>query len=165
MRAYFRTCYWVNALLLVRAFFFRHYWARRFLAALVGLVLGLLMLGGWRGLEQRALCGLAEEFRQAHQTKDAEAMERLFCWDGVDEGTRTRLRLVIWQEQDWPIASVEARPLSLFDHRTGVGLRANLEPAASIVVTYATTDRLTSSYLVGRAGWFRYQLAVMVPAK
>lgn len=92
-------------------------------------------------------------------------MEKLFCWERVNDATRLRLRLVIAQEQDWPVGSVEVRPLSRFDHQTGGGLEANLAPAATLLVTYATPDRLTASYLVGRGGWLDYRLAVMVPSK
>jgi hypothetical protein len=31
-------------------------------------------------------------------------------------------------------------------------------------VTFATTDRLSAAYLVGRDGFFRHRLVVMLPA-
>ena len=90
-------------------------------------------------------------------------MEQLFCWDGVDAATRGRIRFVILQEYELPVASVTVRPLTTFDRQPGPGLRPNLTPAGTIEVTFATTDRLSAAYLAGRDG-FRHRLIIMLPA-
>jgi hypothetical protein len=107
---------------------------------------------------------LATELREAFARRDAAAIENLFCWEGVDAATRSRLRLVIQQEHELPVASVVVRPLLAFDRQPGPGLRPNLTPDAVIEVTFATTDRLSAAYLVGRDGLFRHRLVVMLPA-
>jgi hypothetical protein len=144
--------------------FFQHRWSRRVLAGLLGLALGLLSVAfaGW--LEHRSLRALAAELRQAYAEHDARAMEKLFCWDGVDDATRARVRLVILQEFELAVAGVAVKPLSLIDRTANPGLRPNLPAAATIEVTYDTPDHLTSAFLAGRDGWFRHRLVVMVPA-
>ncbi len=143
--------------------FLRHPWLRRFSAALVGLVLGLALVAAWGWWNTRGLRVLADELRRACEAHDAAAMEQLFCWDGVDAATRARIRFVILQEHELPVASVVVRPLTVFDRQAGPGLRPNLTPAGIIEVTFATTDRLSASYLAGRDG-FRHKLIVMLPA-
>ena len=107
---------------------------------------------------------LATELREAFGRRDAAAIENLFCWEGVDAATRSRLRLVIQQEYELPVASVVVRPLLAFDRQSGPGLRPNLPPDAVIEVTFATADRLSAAYLAGRDGFFRHRLVVMLPA-
>jgi hypothetical protein len=107
---------------------------------------------------------LATELREAFGRRDAAAIENLFCWEGVDAATRSRLRLVIQQEHELPVASVVVRPLLAFDRQPGPGLRPNLPPDAVIEVTFATADRLSAAYLAGRDGFFRHRLVVMLPA-
>ncbi len=143
--------------------FLRHPWLRRLSAALVGLLLGVALVAAWGWWNARGLRVLADDLRRAYETRDAAAMERLFCWDGVDAATRARIRFVILQEYELPVASVVVRPLTVFDRQTGPGLRPNLTPAGIVEVTFATTDRLSASYLAGRDG-FRHKLIVMLPA-
>ena len=107
---------------------------------------------------------LATELREAFARRDAAAIENLFCWEGVDAATRSRLRLVIQQEHELPVASVVVRPLSAFERQAGPGLRPNLPPDVAIEVTFATADRLSAAYLAGRDGLFRHRLVVMLPA-
>ncbi len=144
--------------------FLRHPWLRRLSAALVGLLLGVTLVAVWGWWNARGLRVLAAELRLAYETHDAAAMERLFCWDGVDATTRARIRLVILQEYELPVASVGVRPLSRLDRQPGPGLRPNLPPDATIEVAYDTSDRLSAAYLAGRDGWFRHKLVVMLPA-
>lgn len=143
--------------------FLRHPWLRRLSAAAVGLLLGFALVAGWGWWNARSLRALADDLRQAYESHDAVAMEQLFCWDGVDAATRGRIRFVILQEHELPVASVAARPLNAFDRQAAPGLRPNLTPTGTIEVTFATTDRLSAAYLAGRAG-FRHKLIVMLPA-
>jgi len=143
--------------------FLRHPWLRRLSAALVGLSLGFALVAAWGWWNARGLRVLAEDLRRAYETHDAAAMEQLFCWDGVDAATRGRIRFVILQEYELPVASVAVRPLNAFDRQVSPGLRPNLTPAGSVEVVYATSDRLSASYLAGRDG-FRHKLVVMLPA-
>ena len=143
--------------------FLRHPWLRRLSAAILGLLLGVALVAAWGSWNARGLRVLAADLRLAYETHDAAAMERLFCWDGVDATTRARIRLVILQEYELPVASVVVRPLTAFDRQTGPGLRPNLTPDGTIEVTFATSDRLSAAYLAGRDG-FRHRLIVLLPA-
>jgi len=148
----------------VRPLLLRSPWFRRVVAAVLGLLLGFLLVAVWSWWQTRTVGVLAEELRDAFARRDAAAIENLFCWEGVDAATRSRLRLVIQQEHELPVASVVVRPLLPFDRQPGPGLRPNLTPDAVIEVTFATADRLSAAYLVGRDG-FRHRLVVMLPAK
>lgn len=141
----------------------RHSWLRRLSAALVGLLLGVALVAAWGWWNARSLAALAADLRRAYETHDAKAMEDLFCWDGVDAATRARIRFVILQEYELPVASVVVRPLTSLDRQASPGLRPNLPPAATVEVAYATTDRLSAAYLAGRDG-LRHKLIVMLPA-
>ena len=147
----------------MRPLLLRSPWFRRVFAAVLGLLLGFLLVAVWSWWQTRTVGVLAEELRDAFARRDAAAIENLFCWEGVDAATRSRLRLVIQQEHELPVASVVVRPLLPFDRQPGPGLRPNLTPDAVIEVTFATADRLSAAYLVGRDG-FRHRLVVMLPA-
>jgi hypothetical protein len=148
----------------VRSLLLRTPWFRRVFAAALGLTLGFLLVVCWSWWQSHTVGVLATELREAFVRRDAAAIENLFCWEGVDAATRSRLRLVIQQEHELPVASVVVRPLLAFDRQPGPGLRPNLTPDAVIEVTFATTDRLSAAYLVGRDGFFRHRLVVMLPA-
>jgi hypothetical protein len=148
----------------VRPLLLRSPWFRRVFAAVLGLLLGFLLVAVWSWWQTRTVGVLAEELRDAFARRDAAAIENLFCWEGVDAATRSRLRLVIQQEHELPVATVVVRPLLPFDRQPGPGLRPNLTPDAVIEVTFATADRLSAAYLVGRDGLFRHRLVVMLPA-
>jgi hypothetical protein len=148
----------------VRPLLLRSPWFRRVFAAVLGLLLGFLLVAVWSWWQTRTVGVLAEELRDAFARHDAAAIENLFCWEGVDAATRSRLRLVIQQEHELPVATVVVRPLLPFDRQPGPGLRPNLTPDAVIEVTFATADRLSAAYLVGRDGLFRHRLVVMLPA-
>ena len=148
----------------MRPLLLRSPWFRRVFAATLGLLLGFLLVAVWSWWQTRTVGVLAEELRSAFARRDASAIENLFCWEGVDAATRSRLRLVIQQEYELPVASVVVRPLPAFDRQPGPGLRPNLTPDAVIEVTFATSDRLSAAYLVGRDGLFRHRLVVMLPA-
>lgn len=149
----------------MRLLLLRSPWARRVLAALLGLLLGFLLVAVWTGWRAHTAGVLAADLRDAFARRDAAAIENLFCWEGVDAATRSRLRLVIQQEHELPVASVVVRPLNAFERQPGPGLRPNLPPDAVIEVTFATADRLSAAYLAGRDGLFRHRLVVMLPAK
>lgn len=145
--------------------FLRQPWFRRSLAAVAGLLLGLVLVALWEAWLVRSRTALVAELRQAYAKQDAAAIEGLFCWEGVDDATRTRLRMVIRQEHELPIAHVSLRPLRSLDVPPSATLRPNLPPDAVLEVTYATADRLSAAYLIGRDGWSRHRLVVMLPAK
>ena len=138
-------------------------WLRRLSSALLGLLLGLLFLAGWSWWNRASLEELARDLQKAYDTRDINAMEALFCWEGVDDRTRGRIRLAILQEFELPVESVVIRPLLSTDGRDGPGLRPNLTPAATVVVTYATPDHLSSAWLAGRQGLSGHRLIVMLP--
>lgn len=138
-------------------------WFRRVAAAAAGLLLGAGLVFAWGWWNARGLRALADELRAAYEAHDAAAMESLFCWDGVDAATRARIRFVILQEHELPVASVVVRPLTAFDRQFAPHLRPNLAPAGTIQVTFATADGLTAAYLAGRDG-LRHRLIVMLPA-
>ena len=148
----------------MRPLLLRSPWFRRVFAAVLGLSLGFLLVAVWSWWQTRSAGVLASELRAAFARRDAGAIEQLFCWEGVDAATRSRLRLVIQQEHELPIASVVVRPLKAFERQAGPGLRPNLPPDAVIEVTFATADRLSAAYLAGRDGFFRHRLVVMLPA-
>lgn len=150
---------------LVLPLFLRRPWPRRLFAALVGLLLGFLLVAFWGWWNVRSLNQLAAQLRQAYADHDAVALEELFCWEGVDAATRARIRFVILQEYELPVATVVVRPLTVLDRQPSSGLRSNLTPTAVMEVTFATTDRLSAAYLAGRDGWFRHKLVVMLPSK
>ena len=134
----------------MRPLLLRSPWFRRVFAAVLGLSLGFLLVVFWSWWQSHTVGVLATELREAFARRDA--------------ATRSRLRLVIQQEHELPVASVVVRPLLAFDRQPGPGLRPNLTPDAVIEVTFATTDRLSAAYLVGRDGFFRHRLVVMLPA-
>ena len=148
----------------MRPLLLRSPWFRRVFAAALGLSLGFLLVAVWSWWQTYTVCVLATELREAFGRRDAAAIENLFCWEGVDAATRSRLRLVIQQEHELPVASVVVRPLSAFERQAGPGLRPNLPPDVAIEVTFATADRLSAAYLAGRDGLFRHRLVVMLPA-
>ena len=145
--------------------FLRQPWLRCAFAAFAGLLLGLLLVILWEAWLTRSRASLVAELRRAYEAHDPAAIEALFCWEGVDDATRSRLRLVIRQEHELPVAQVGLRPLRALDLPPGATLRPNLPPDAVLEVTYATTDRLSAAYLIGRDGWSRHRLVVMLPAK
>ena len=149
---------------LVKPTFLRPPWLRRILAAAAGLLIGLALVALWQGWLARSRNALVAELRQAYAAQDVAAIEGLFCWEGVDAATRARLRLVIRQEHELPIAQATVRPLRPLDLQPGSTLRPILQPDAVLEVTYATTDRLSAAYLIGRDGWTRHRLVVMLPA-
>lgn len=142
----------------------RNPWLRRLFSALLGLFLGLAGLAGWSGWNRSSLEHLARDLQAAYDARDIKAMEALFCWEGVDERTRARIRLAILQEFELPVESVAIRPLLPTDGRDGPGLRPNLPPTAAVLVTYATPDHLSSAWLAGRQGLSGHRLIVMLPA-
>jgi hypothetical protein len=105
----------------VRPLLLRSPWFRRAFAAVLGLSLGFLLVAVWSWWQTRSAGVLASELRDAFARRDAAAIEELFCWEGVDAATRSRLRLVIQQEHELPIASVVVRPLSAFERQSGPG--------------------------------------------
>jgi hypothetical protein len=146
----------------VSSLFSQTFW-RRFSAALLGVVLGLSAFFIWSWYNHRAQLHLAEALYHAYEQHDAKAMEALFCWEGVDEATHSRVRLAILQEFELPVESVVVKPLQSTDSYVGLGLRPNLKPQVKMLVTYGTPDHLSAAFLAGRQNfWGPYRLMVMV---
>ena len=120
------------------------------------------MLWGW--YNRTSQLQLAENLHRAYERHDAAAMEALFCWEGVDEATHARVRLAILQEFELPVESVVVKPILATDGHAGPGLRPNLAPAVTMVVTYGTPDHLSAAFLAGRPNfWSPFRLIVMIP--
>ena len=144
---------------------------RVLLSVAAGAFLGLavfLAFGAWRDAR---LGELAESYRRAHAVRDVAQLESLFCLDGVTPEARARLRLALAQELDQPLARV-----SVVDDDSGghlsdaveawrrTGMRLTLPFAgAALRIEHATSDRLTSTHLIGRDG-FRFRLVWVVRA-
>lgn len=129
------------------------------LGALLAGLLGAIGLDAWR---MAALRGLAEEWRQAHQSKNLAALESLYCWEGVDPALRTRLRQVLVGEFELPVRTVEAERCSDIDRLQGETQRPNLEPTGVIVVRFDTPDGLGARLLAG-GSWLHPRLIVLLP--
>jgi hypothetical protein len=136
---------------------------RRLSAALLGVMLGLGVFFVWSWYERYAQLHLAESLYHAYEQHDAKAMEALFCWEGVDEATHSRVRLAILQEFELPVESVVVKPLLGTDGYVSHNLHPNLKPSMTMMVTYGTADHLSAAFLAGRQNfWSPYRLIVMV---
>jgi hypothetical protein len=86
-------------------------WKRRTLALLAGLAIGA---GATAAYFYFAYVGLREfpsEYVAAHRSGDVDKVAALFCWDGVPDAERGRMKLVLKQEIDLTIKSVRLDPL------------------------------------------------------
>lgn len=132
--------------------------------ALAGLLLPSLLILGWEAWTAHGLRRLADDWRRAHAARDLAAMEALYLWDGAPEDLRGRVRLVLAQEFDLPVAAVRAVPLSAADLQHGADRRPNGSPVGVIDVRFASEDGLGARLLAGRDGLgFRLLLVVPVP--
>ncbi|NBX35255.1 hypothetical protein EBR16_07855 [bacterium] len=92
-------------------------------------------------------------------------MERLYDWTDVDAATRARVRLVILQEFELPVAEIAPVRTPPPDLSALTDFRPNLPPVGVIRVIHATPDRLSSDFLVGKAGFAELRLVNLVPVK
>ena len=123
---------------------------------------GLVLWSLWQeGLRWR----LAAEMRRAFAARDVDAMERLYDWTDVDAATRARVRLVILQEFELPVAEIAPVRTPPPDLSALTDFRPNLPPVGVIRVIHATPDRLSSDFLVGKAGFAELRLVNLVPVK
>ena len=90
-------------------------------------------------------------------------MEALYRWEGVTPDLRARLRLVLVQEFDLPVAEVRAGSLSAADLQYGDERGPNGDPVGVIQVRFAAEDGLEARLLAGRDG-LDFRLLVVVPA-
>ena len=130
------------------------------LGALLAGILGALALDAW---QMAGLRSLAEAWRRAHASRDLAGLESLYCWDDVPPALRERLRLVLIQEFDLPVRTVEAARCSAIDRLQGETQRANLEPTGVIVVEFGSADGLGARLLAGGPWWARPRLIVLLP--
>lgn len=136
-------------------------WAIGLLAAAVVATGGLL----WFRWQESLRWKLADDLRAAFAARDVAAVERLYDWTEVDAPTRARVRQVILQEFELPVAAafpLRGPPPGLSDL---VGVRPNLAPVGVIRVIHDTPDRLSSDFLVGKAGFAEYRLVNLVPVR
>ena len=123
---------------------------------------GVLLWSRWQeGLRWR----LAAEMRRAFDARDLAAMERLYDWTDVDAATRARVRQVILQEFELPVATVLPLRSPPPDLSALSDFRPNLPPIGVIRVIHDTPDRLSSDFLVGNAGFGEVRLVNLVPVK
>ena len=128
------------------------------------LVLWTVFCGAIFGYFQlRALGHFRTAWVSAHNSRDAEALAALVCWDDVSAAERQRMRLLLAQEAEHPLRSADIR--LTFDAEAQPGWRPNRWVVARLVVVYDTPERLTVSFPVGWAGVASHQLAMMVPVK
>jgi hypothetical protein len=132
------------------------------LLALALVATGLLLWSRWQeGLRWK----LAAEMRRAFAARDVAAMERLYDWTEVDAATRARVRQVILQEFELPVAEVVPLRTPPPDLSALFDFRPNLPPVGVIRVIHDTPDRLSSEFLVGKAGFAEYRLVILVPVR
>ncbi len=129
--------------------------------ALAALLLPALLALAWQAWTIAGVRALAEDWRRAHAARDLAAMEALHRWEGVSPGSRARIRLVLAQELELPVAEVRAVPLAADDLRLGPDSRLNGEPVGAVEIRCDADARLVARLLVGRDGLgFRFLLAV-----
>jgi hypothetical protein len=140
-------------------------------SAAAGLLLGLLAYAAFTGWRSARLDELAASYRRAHAARDLDALESLFCLDGVTPEGRARLRLALVQELDQPLAKVSidkdagGHLVQVAETWGRMGMRTTLPFAgAALQIEHATSDRLTSTHLIGRDG-FHYRLVWVVRAE
>lgn len=144
---------------------------RVIVSVFAGGLIGLLALAGFGAWRDARLGELAESYRRAHAARDIATLESLFCLDGVAPEGRARLRLALAQELDQPLAKVsvdeDARGhlSQVVDTWRRMGMKMTLPFAgAALRIEHATSDRLTSTHLIGRDG-LRYRLVWVVRAE
>ena len=130
--------------------------------ALAGLLLPSSLVLAWEAWTARGLARLAEDWRRAHDARDIAAMEALYLWDGVPEDLRRRVRLVLVQELEIPVAGARAAPLSAADLQYGPRSRPNGDPVGVVDVRFASSDGLGARLLAGRDG-LDFRLLLVVP--
>lgn len=142
-------------------------WKRRTLALLAGLVLGA---GATAAYFYFAYAGLREfpaEFVAAHRSGSVDKVAALFCWDGVPEAERARMKLVFKQELELSLKTVRLDTLAPTDgtaRETLSGrMRPNLKPVCRLTVTYGDAQGTGfTGWLVGKAPE-GYRIAVYRP--
>ena len=99
----------------------------------IGLLTVALVATGvllWSRWQESLRWKLAEELRRAFAARDVAAVERLYDWTDVDAATRARVRLVILQEFELPVAAVLPLRSPPPDLSALTDFRPNLPPAS-----------------------------------
>jgi hypothetical protein len=115
---------------------------------------------------------LMAAFRQAHASKDIEAILDLFCFDGADAEMRETVRGNVGDELLCPIKEIRIEPTAPGTHgptvEGGIHWRPSLEVIALMTVDYDTSAAPPGSFFfsqgqhtVGQKGG-RYYLTVPV---
>mgnify|MGYP003340095461 FL=1 len=137
----------------------------RWAIGLLAVALVAVGLALWSRWEEGLRWRLAAEMRRAFDARDVAAMERLYDWSEVDAATRARVRLVILQEFELPVAEVQPLRSAPPDLSALAGYRPNLPLVGVIRVIHDTPDRLSSDFLIGKAGFAEVRLVNLVPVK
>ena len=114
---------------------------------------------------------LAVEFAQAFKAQDVEALNRLFCWDGVDAATRAVVEESVGKDLQYELMSVDAEPLEpgeLLEYELqGTLYRPNLPVSGRLKVCYragGAEDTSWTAYLIGVHA-DRYWISLAAPVK
>ena len=105
--------------------------------------------------ESKEMQILADAFQQANQADSIEPMLELYCLDGVDARTLTRLKGALKFEHSMPIRSITFEPLTgapeeciRFVH-DNVTYGPSLRPSHRMRIIYDQEDDLSSLYTIG----------------
>ena len=100
---------------------------------------------------------LEADFKAANQSETIEPMLQLYCLEGTDELSATRLKGALQYELGLPIKRIGFSSLSGAPEETiqfihnGIQYGPTLEPRYRMRVTYKGKDRFTSLYTIGKA--------------
>jgi hypothetical protein len=112
---------------------------------------------------------LSANFQSANQAETIEPMLALYCLEGCDELTISRLRGALRFELGLPIQSVNFEPLTGAPEETieftynGVAYGPSLEPRYRMRVVYAVEDHFTSLFTVGQHRSGEWQIICAKP--
>ncbi len=142
-------------------------WKRRSLALLAGVALGAGATGAYFYCTYAGLRELPAAYLAAHRAGDLEELARLFCWDGVPDAERGRMKLVLKQELELSLKSVRLDPLGSLDgtpRETLSGrMKPNLQPVCRLTVTFGDAQGAGfTGWLVGKSP-DGYRIAVYRP--
>lgn len=99
---------------------------------------------------------LAADFKSANQSDSIESMLKLYCLDGIDTFSITRLRGVLEYELGIPIKQIQFEPLTGAPEETiefvhdEIMYEPSLAPLYRMRVTYIDENHFTSLYTIGK---------------
>lgn len=142
-------------------------WKRRTIAMLAGLALGAGATAVYFYFTYAGLRELPAAYVAAHRAGDVERLAGLFCWDGVPDAERGRMKLVLKQELELTLKTARLDPLGPADgapRETLSGrMTPNLKPVCRLTVTFGDAAGAGfTGWLVGKAP-DGYRIAVYRP--